>query len=164
MSGAALSSEVKAIFGQTERVCAFVKAQPGFDRSTDFGECQAIGFEIGNNLVAGAVFQNWDPKSQRIEIAAAATDPRWMTRKSLQHIFGYVFSTAGCQMCVLQVSEFNDRMRSIARRLGFTEYLIPRMRGRNEALAFYTLTDEQWQMSRIRSSGLASKAESAKAA
>lgn len=159
-----MSFEVRPIYGQTERVCRFVAEQPEFDRSIDFGECQAIGFEMDNSLVAGVVFTNWDPKSARIEIAAAATDPRWMTRKSLQAIFTYVFSTAGCQMCVLQVSEFNDRMRSIARRLGFTEYLIPRMRGRNEALAFYTLTDEQWQMSRIRSSGLAPQAESAKAA
>ena len=159
-----MSFEVKPIYGQTERVCQFVAAQPEFDRSVDFGECQAIGFEIDNNLVAGVVFQNWDTKAQRIEIAAAAVDPRWMTRKSLQTIFGYVFNTVGCQLCVLQVSEFNGRMRSIARRLGFTEYHIPRMRGRNEALAFYTLTDEQWQMSRIRSSRVAPKAESAKAA
>lgn len=155
---------IEAIWGETERVCAFVAAQPGFERTLDFGECQALGFTIGGVLVAGVVFHNWDPVSERIEIAAAATDPRWMTRKSLQRIFGYVFSDAGCQLCVLQVSEFNDRMRSIARRLGFTEYLIPRMRGRHEALAFYTLTSEQWDKSRIRSSRVAPKAESTEAA
>jgi RimJ/RimL family protein N-acetyltransferase len=156
-------SEVCAIYGQTERVCAFVAAQPGFDRSLEFGECQAIGFTIGNSLVAGAVFQNFDPITRTMEISAAATDSRWMTRKSLQHIFGYVFDTAGCQLCILRVSEDNERMRSIARRLGFTEYLIPRLCGPETAGAIYTLSAEQWAESRIRSSRVG-QAESAKAA
>jgi len=163
MSGAALSSEVKAIYGQTERVCAFVAEQPGYDRSLIFGECQAIGFEIDNSLVAGAVFQNYDPQAATMEISAAATDPRWMTRKSLQAIFGYVFSDAGCQLCILRVSARNVRMRSIAARLGFTEYLIPRLFGRDTGGAIFTLTAEQWAESRIRSSRVG-QAESAKAA
>lgn len=133
-----------------EAVCRFVAAQPGFERNLEFGECQALGVVIGGELVAGVVFQNWNPTAGTIEISAAATDPRWLSRKSLLTIFGYVFDTAGCQLCVLQVSEHNERMRSIARRLGFTEYLIPRMRGRDEALVVYTLTAEVWAASRIK--------------
>lgn len=134
-----------------------------YDRSLTFGECQAIGFEIDNDLVAGVVFQNWDPTSGTIEISAGATDPRWMTRKSLQRIFGYVFNQAGCQLCILKVSERNERMRSIARRLGFNEYLIPRLFGPETGGAVYTLSAEQWAGSRIRSSR-SGQAESAKAA
>lgn len=159
-----MSFEVKAIYGQTERVCAFVAEQPGFDRSLDFAECGAIGFAIdNNNLVAGVVFQNWDPVAGTIEISAAATDSRWLTRKSLQRIFGYVFSQVGCQLCILRVSEHNDRMRSIARRIGFDEYLIPRLFGPETAGAIYTMSAEQWAGSRIRSSrvGQAESTESA---
>lgn len=143
---------IEALWGETERVCQFVASQPGFDRSLVFGECQALGFLIDGELIAGVVFQNWDPRAATIEISAAATDSRWMTRKSLQRIFGYVFSDAGCQLCILQVAESNGRMRSIARRLGFTEYLIPRLFGREADGAIYTLTAEQWAESRIRSS------------
>lgn len=143
---------IEPVFGETERVCAFVAAQPGFDRDLEFGECQAVGFAIRGELVAGAVFQNWNPKAGTIEISAGATDPRWMGRKSLRTIFGYVFDQAGCQLCILQVADGNHRMRSIARRLGFTEYLIPRLFGRNTDGAIYTLTAEQWAKSRIRSS------------
>lgn len=136
-------------WAEPERVCAFVAAQPGFERDLEFGECQALGFFIGGELVAGVVFQNWNPKAGTIEISAAATDSRWMSRKSLQRVFGYVFDTAGCQLCVLQVSEHNERMRSIARRLGFSEYLIPRLFGRNSGGVVYTLTAEDWASNRI---------------
>jgi RimJ/RimL family protein N-acetyltransferase len=145
-----LSFEVRAVYGETARVTQFVAEQPPFDRTRDFGECEAIGFEIDGRLVAGVVFSNWSPEAQTIEISAAATDPRWMTRKSLQRIFGYVFSQAGCQLCILSVSEGNRHMRRIALRLGFTEYLIPRLRGRDEAGALYTLTAEQWAASRLK--------------
>lgn len=151
---------IEMTWAETEAVCRFVASQPGFDRDLEFGECQALGLRIGGELIAGVVFQNWNPKAQTIEISAGATDSRWLARKSLLTIFGYVFDTAGCQLCVLQVSEHNDRMRSIARRLGFTETLIPRMRGRNEALVVYTLTVEQWATSRIRSSRVGTEAES----
>jgi len=162
MNAVPLSFEVNAIYGQTERVAAFVASQPPFDPSRGFGECEAIGFEIDGHLVAGAVFSNWSPEAGTIEISASATDRRWMTRKSLQRIFGYVFSQAGCQLCILSVSESNSHMRHIARRLGFTEYLIPRLRGRGEAGAIYTLTAEQWAASRIR--GKTVETETAKAA
>lgn len=148
-------------WSEPEAVCQFVSSQPGFDRDLEFGECQALGFRIGGDLVAGVVFQNWNPKAGTIEISAGAVDPRWLARKSLLTIFGYVFDTAGCQLCVLQVSEHNDRMRSIARRLGFTEILIPRMRGRDEALAVYTLTSEQWAGSRIRNGRVGTETEAA---
>lgn len=155
---------IEPVFGQEEAVCRFVAAQPGFDPNLEFGECQAIGFAIGGNLVAGVIFQNWNEAAGTIEISAGATDPRWMTRKSLLTIFSYVFDTAGCQLCVVQVAERNDRMRSIARRLGFTEFVIPRMRGRDEALAVYTLTDEQWSAGKIRNRRIGSEAEAAKSA
>lgn len=142
---------IEMTWSEPERVCAFVAAQPGFDRNLEFGECQALGFLIDGELVAGVIFQNWNPRSGTIEISAGATDPRWMARKSLQRIFGYVFDDAGCQLCVLQVSERNDRMRSIARRLGFDEIIVPRLFGRDTGGAIYTLTSEQWAASPIRS-------------
>lgn len=150
---------IEMTWAEPERVCRFVASQPGFDVDLEFGECKALGVLIDGALVAGVVFQNWNPKAGTMEISAGATDPRWMARKSLQEIFGYVFDTAACQLCVLQVSERNERMRWIARRLGFTELLIPRMRGRDEALVVYTLTDEQWAVSRIRSRRIGSEAE-----
>jgi RimJ/RimL family protein N-acetyltransferase len=142
---------IEMTWSEPERVCAFVASQPGFERDLEFGECQALGILIGGELIAGVVFQNWNPKAGTIEISAAATDSRWMTRKSLQRIFGYVFDGAGCQLCILQVSEANERMRSIARRLGFTEHVIPRLFGRQTGGVVCTLTAEQWASSPIRS-------------
>jgi RimJ/RimL family protein N-acetyltransferase len=143
-------SEIVPFWGYKDAVAAFVASQPPFDRSRGWGEYEAIGFLLDNKLVAGVVFNNFDPVAGVIEMSAAATDPRWITRKSLLAVFGYVFDVAGCQMAVWRVAESNARLRSIARRIGFTEYVIPRLYGRHEAGTVQTLTAEQWTQSRFR--------------
>jgi len=75
----------------------------------------------------------------------ASVDTRWLSRRSFVAMFGFVFNQLGCQTAVIRVSERNARMLSIARRFGFTEYLIPRLRGRDEAETVCTFTVEQWR-------------------
>ena len=117
--------------------------------SRDFGNYQAIGFAIDGKLVAGAVFNAWYPERCVVELSVAATTPRWMTLKSLSALGAFPFDGLGCQMVVIRTSEHNTRVRSIAKRLGFTETLIPRMRGRNEAEAVCCLTVEAWKARKL---------------
>lgn len=137
-------------WGYKDAVARFVASQPPFDCSLGWGGFEAIGFLLDDKIIAGVIFNNYDPRSGIIEMSAAATNPRWLTRKSLLAVFGYVFDVAGCQMAVMRVAESNARMRSIARRVGFTEYVIPRLYGRHEAGTVQTLTAEQWTQSRFR--------------
>lgn len=137
-------ANVRLILEDKERVGRFVASIPPFDSSRGWGEFAAIGYEIDGNLVAGSIFNNWDPKAGVIEISSASVDPRWLTRKSILGMFDFPFNQLGCQLVVLRVAEKNDRMRSIAKRFGFSEYIIPRLRGRNEDECLYTLTVEQW--------------------
>lgn len=136
---------IGAVIGQDDRVARFVASIPPFDPSRGFGLCTAIGWAEDGELIGGTVFHNYDGKSGVIELSTAALSARWLTRKSLQLMFGYPFSQLHCQMVVLRVSERNARMRAIARRYGFDEFIIPRLRGRNENECIYTLTDDQWQ-------------------
>jgi RimJ/RimL family protein N-acetyltransferase len=135
---------IEAVFGKTGEVCRFVASIPPFDAARDFGNCVAIGWVEDGNLIGGTVYHNWSPEAGVIELSTATTSPRWLTRKSLQTMFGYPFDQLGCQMVVLRVSEHNARMRDIAKRFGFSETTIPRLRGRNEAECIYCLTVEQW--------------------
>lgn len=138
---------VVPILGQNEFVSQWVANQPPFDAVLGFGNCTAIGWSIDGVLVAGTVFHNYDKKAGIIELSSASKDPRWLSRDTLRLMFSYPFDQLDCQMVVLRVAEKNDRMRGIAKRFGFTEYIIPRLRGRSEAECVQTLTYEQWAAS-----------------
>lgn len=118
---------------------------PGGERG--FDKASAIGYVLDGKIVGGTVFHNYDPEAGVVELTTAATSPHWLTRHTLRAIFAIPFDRWGCQMVVLRVAEDNFRMRHIARRFGFNEYVIPRLAGRDKATVIYTLTDDQWRTS-----------------
>ncbi len=134
---------VYPIVGHDAEVAAWVAS--GLHHSRGYGNCKAIGWAEGDKLLAGTVYHNWSPEAGVIELTTYAESPRWLTRETLRHLFGYPFDVIECQMIVLRVSEHNERMASIARRFGFTEIRIPRLRGVYEDELIFTLTDDQWR-------------------
>lgn len=132
------------LYGHNEAVAAWVAAHiPGCERG--FDKPVAIGVLDGERLIGGTVFTNYHPEAGVIEMSSAGTSARWLSRPMLKAIFGYVFDQLACQLVVMRVSERNERMVGIARKFGFDGYLIPRLRGRDEAEWLFTLTDEQWR-------------------
>lgn len=114
-----------------------------------FGECQALGVAHKDALIAVVVFHNWHPEAGVIEISAAAESPRWFSRSVANVALGYAYDGLGCQMVVARQDPDNDRARGIWLALGGTEYVIPRMRGRDAAESFITLTEEAWRSSKF---------------
>ncbi len=118
---------------------------PGCERGWD--QCVSLGVFRANRLIAVVVYHDWNPEAQTMCMSAYASDPRWLTRQVLWEIFDYPFNRAGCQMVIYQVSENNTRMLGILRRFGFSEFRLPRGRGRSEDEMICTLTDDQWRES-----------------
>ncbi|QRY69172.1 GNAT family N-acetyltransferase [Ensifer sp. PDNC004] len=116
---------------------------PGCERGWE--NFTTLGLVDGDRLVAGVVFHNYNPEAGVIELSAAATSRRWLTRPMLKAMFRYPFDQVGCQMVVLRVSERNTVMVGIAERFGFTAHRIPRLRGREEAEILFTFTDDDWR-------------------
>ena len=132
------------VYGHDKQVHDFVSHLiPGCERG--FGPCKALGIQNDDQLVGGVVYHNWNPESEVIEMSAAATTPRWLTRPVLHGIFSYPFDQIGVQLIVLRVSEHDKRLASILKRYGFESVSVPRLRGRDEAEIIYTLTDEKWR-------------------
>lgn len=135
---------MRLIYGQTERVAAWVAAHiDGCDRG--FGDCTAIGVER-DELIAGIVYHNWHPEAGVIEVSGAAIDKRWIRRDILAGLFEYPFSF--CQMIVAHQDKDN-RTRRMFKALGADEYVIPRLRGRDRDGYITTITAEQWAQSRF---------------
>lgn len=109
----------------------------------DFG---TLGVVDGDDLIAGVVYYDWDPEAGVIQLSAAATSKRWLSRRVLHQMFSIPFDQFGCQLVVLRVDVTNEGMVSIARRYGFDEYRIPRMGGRRKDQFLFTLTDDAWRV------------------
>lgn len=129
---------------KNDAIACFVAAHiNGCERG--FADFTTLGVTEEGRLVAGVVYHNYSPEAGVIELSAAATSKRWLTRRVLKAMFGYPFDEIGCQLAVLRVSEENRGMVEIARRFGFTSHRIPRLRGREEAEIIFTLTDNDWR-------------------
>jgi len=127
-------------------------AQIGLPRG--FAGHAAMGVFDDDRLIAVMIFHNWFPENGVIEISGAATDKRWLNRKTLWAMFAFPFVELGAQMVVMRVSERNTMWngRGIPRFLksyGFKSYPIPRLRGRDEGEIIYTLTDDDWRGNRF---------------
>lgn len=108
--------------------------------------CSMGVFEDGN-LIAGTLYHNYHPEHGVIELSSASISKRWLTRRVIYAMFFLPFNRLGCQLVVLRVSERNKTMVGIARKFGFSETYIPRLRGRDEGEFIYSLTDDDWSKS-----------------
>lgn len=134
---------MKLLYGHSEAVADFVVNIIGLPRG--FGNCKAIGvIDDDGHLVGGMVYHNWSPETGVIEMSAASTTPRWLTRPVLQAVFAYPFEI-DCQMVVIRVSENDKRLYRQLTSYGFKPHEIPRLRGRGESEIIFTLTDDDWK-------------------
>lgn len=109
--------------------------------------CSMGVFEDGD-LIAGTLYHNYYPDYGIIELSSASISKRWLTKPVINAMFFMPFVRLGCQMIVLRVSERNKVMIGIARKFGFEETFIPRLRGRDEGEYIFTLTEEAWKESK----------------
>ena len=121
---------------------------PNFERG--FGPCETYGItDASGNLVAGIVYHNYYPENGIIEISAAATSPKWLTRRHMQDILEYPFDQLGCRMVVARTGGNNKRALRIWRSIGASEFEIPQLRSPSESEVIHTLTPEQWANSKM---------------
>lgn len=109
--------------------------------------CSMAVMEDGR-LIAGTLFHNYYSEQGVIELTSASLSRRWLTRGVIRSMFALPFDRLGCQIVALRVSSKNYGMLRIARSFGFSEVLIPRLRGRTEDEHVFTYTDDQWKSSR----------------
>ena len=139
---------MRLLYGHSRDVIAFVNER--LPQEENFAGCEAVGvINKDGLLVAGWVWHNHSPEAQVIEFSGAADTPRWMTRKILHEIFAHAFDRLGCQMIATRNSGNNTRLHRQLAAYGFDRHQIPRLFGRNEDGVVWTLTDDQWRLSRF---------------
>lgn len=87
----------------------------------DYWPFTAIGFSIRDELVAGVIYNNFHRSDRDIQLTAAATNPRWMTKNNLQSIFEYPYNQLSCVRTTAVTGRKNKRTRKLLVGLGYRQ-------------------------------------------
>jgi len=137
---------MRLVWGHTADVAAFVSKLIWGDGRGFSSEHQAAGIiNRDGYIVGGVVFHNWNPWAGTIELSAAATTAKWLTRRIITQILAYPFIKCGCQMIMGQTEKNNRRDRRLMCGIGFSEQHIERLFGRDNDGILQTLTDDEWK-------------------
>lgn len=131
-------------------ISTWVKDQiwPGQDRT--FGPCACLAMFRDRRIVAGLVFHNWEPDAGIAEYSGAALPgANWMTSDILKAAAGYLFDGLRCQMIYARVRPENKKLQRLLELSGHKRHVIPRFAGRDRDGLIYTLTDDDWKVSRL---------------
>lgn len=134
-------------WGHEDLAVPYAAKRLGFARG--FGPCTSAVVMKGDSIAAVLIFHNWHPEAGVIEVSAVADDPQWAQRGILKQASGYIYGQLQCQMALARCDAANGRVRRLSKALGASEYIIPRLRGKDADEAILTLTDDAWAASRF---------------
>jgi RimJ/RimL family protein N-acetyltransferase len=137
---------LRYVYEQDVTIARFVAAMIPTVGWRGFDNCRTIGvIDASGNLIAGIVYNNWNPMSGIIEVnAAAIPGSKWVTRETLHRMSAYAFEKCACQMAVMRVRESDDRLLRQLAAYGFTFVRIARLFGRDADGVYCSLTVEDW--------------------
>jgi len=101
----------------------------------------AIGFAIGSELIAGAVYCNFTWPT--IEISLASISPRWASRRNLAALAAYPFLQLNCKRLGATTRRKNQPVRAFLCRLGFQEEGIARCAYPDDDAVIYGMLREE---------------------
>lgn len=115
---------MKILFGHSERL-AEIAAQslPDVMGENGFGPCQAIGIVTGydptDELLAVAVYFNYQPKFKTCAIAMVSFSPRWAQKGTIRAILSVPFEQYGVKKLSAICLHTNERVIKLLEGVGF---------------------------------------------
>ena len=139
---------VQFVYNEDETISTFVAKLQGAEKGPE--RCKTIGvLDDQGRFLGGIVFYNWNPDTRVIEMSAAAVNPSWLSRRTLNRIGDFVFHECGCQLLLVYVPENKVNVLRVLAAVGFSFTRIPRLFGRNADGVLCTLADDEWYDGRI---------------
>lgn len=107
----------------------------------------ALGYEVEGDLVAGFLFDNYNPEYRSVEFHTCIVRPAGSNgafyRSILSDTAHYMFGELGCQRISAYIPEQKPRIETFLRMCGFKqEGCLRRAFGNTDALLFALLDDE----------------------
>lgn len=111
----------RVIFGADEHVAKWVAERIPHMYGGDFGKCAALGIldRHKQNMIAGAVFHDYQPEAGTIQMSMAADNHMWATRDVLRDLLAYPFLQLGVFKVWTSTPQDNMMALRINERAGF---------------------------------------------
>lgn len=74
----------------------------------------------GDVVMAGVVYDEYDPNNKTIQMSIAVDDPKCWTRNVVRQLLAYPFEELGVYRVWFQTPHTNERLIEIAKKFGFT--------------------------------------------
>lgn len=114
------------VLGHDAEVAAWVAARIPHMAGGAFGPCAAIGVVVGNEMVAGVVFHEFQPAHGTMMLSMAATSPRWATRGHVRGLLAYPFQQIGVHKLWTLTEAQNQRALRFNKGVGFRQEAVLR--------------------------------------
>jgi RimJ/RimL family protein N-acetyltransferase len=105
------------VFGQDDRVAEWVGEKLMRD-SEAFKPCVAVGIERDGELIAGVVYNKYEP-NLLIEMTIASIDKTWCSRHNLKALFSIPFTQYNLRRVQALCSATDKGVQMFLKRLGF---------------------------------------------
>ena len=106
------------VYGQDDLVAGWV-GQKLMKEAEAFKPCKATGIERDGKLIAGVVYNKYEP-GLLIEMSIASIDKSWATRHTLKALFQYPFTQLNLGRVQALCSAKDEGVQMFLKRLGFT--------------------------------------------
>jgi RimJ/RimL family protein N-acetyltransferase len=112
---------VRLALGIDDAVGAWVAARiPHIGTAAEFGPFVAVGVvDRADTPVAGVVWHGYRPSCSDIQLSAAASTARWLTRHLIAEIFAYPFLYLGCRRVTTITPVKGERALAVNLKIGF---------------------------------------------
>jgi RimJ/RimL family protein N-acetyltransferase len=136
------------LFGKDGLVADFVRKLVPNLINTQWEMYATLGVLHDNELVGGVVYHNFNQLAGDIEITAAFSTPRWLTRNVMRHVLGYPMYQLNLNRCTARTARSNHSARDFLERLGFKVEGVQRRAhdGAEDAMLYGVLRSElKWK-------------------
>lgn len=109
---------MRLVYGRDEEVAEWVGKQLMKDAEA-FKPCVAVGIERDGQLIAGVVYNNYQP-NLLIEMSIFSVDSKWASRHNLKALFHVPFTQYNLRRIQALCSAKDEGVQMFLKRLGFT--------------------------------------------
>jgi|TARA_B110000263_G_C15066661_1_gene399985 RimJ/RimL family protein N-acetyltransferase len=108
------------LYGESEEVSDWVSRHIP-EVNNGFKEATAIGVISEGKLIAGVVYNEWQPEYKTIQLNIAATNPMWARKEVISGLLAYPFYQVDVFKCWLTIPSDNKRSLKMTDHVGFTK-------------------------------------------
>jgi RimJ/RimL family protein N-acetyltransferase len=106
------------LYGCSDEVAGWVADQIP-EVNNGFQNATAIGVVSNGKLIAGVVYNEWQPEYQTMQLSIAATNPMWARPEIISGLLAYPFYQIDVFKCWMAIPSYNTKSLRMTDHVGF---------------------------------------------